>query len=64
MPRFGIPNQGHHQRFREIAQVNWRRGLFRVWLLLSAAWTMLMMMRKQPTKPATLPTEPVYGTVQ
>jgi hypothetical protein len=39
MPRFGIPNQGR-QRIHHIAQVNWRRGLFRVWLLLSAAWTM------------------------
>src|SRR5215471_3920210 len=40
MPHFGVPNQGRRQRIRDIAQVNWRRGLFRVWLLLSAAWTM------------------------
>jgi hypothetical protein len=40
MPRFGIPNRNANQRIREIAQVNWRRGLFRVWLLLSAAWIM------------------------
>jgi len=40
MPHFGVPNQGRRQRIRDIAQVNWRRGLFRVWMLLSAAWTM------------------------
>src|SRR5262245_41095589 len=40
MPRFGIPNRKANKRIREIAQVNWRRGLFRVWLLLSAAWIM------------------------
>jgi len=40
MPHFGVPNQGRRQRIHDIAQVNWRRGLFRVWLLLSAAWTM------------------------
>ena len=27
-------------RIGQIAQVNWRRGLFRLWLLLSAAWIM------------------------
>jgi|RhiMetStandDraft_4_1073278.scaffolds.fasta_scaffold04887_3 hypothetical protein len=40
MPRFGIPNRNANERIREIAQINWRRGLFRVWLLLSAAWIM------------------------
>ena len=39
MSRFGIPKQGQ-QRLRDIAQVNWRRGLFRVWVLFSAAWMM------------------------
>ena len=40
MPRFGIPNRESGGRIGQIAQVNWRRGLFRVWLLLSAAWIM------------------------
>gem|GEM_PF-426630 len=40
MSHFGTPKQGRPQRLRDIAQVNWRRGLFRIWLLLSAAWTM------------------------
>jgi hypothetical protein len=40
MPRFGIPNRESGGRIGQIAQVNWRRGLFRVWLLLSAAWFM------------------------
>ena len=40
MPRFGIPNRERAGRIGQIAQVNWRRGLFRVWLLLSAAWIM------------------------
>jgi len=25
---------------RELAPINWRRGRFRIWLLLSAAWIM------------------------
>jgi hypothetical protein len=40
MPRFGIPNQEFTQRAGQAARVNWRRGLFRVWLLLSASWIM------------------------
>ena len=40
MPRFGIPNREPGGRIGQIAQVNWQRGLFRVWLLLSAAWIM------------------------
>ena len=39
-PGDGTPNRNANQRIHEIAQVNWRRGLFRVWLLLSAAWIM------------------------
>lgn len=39
MRRFGV-----HREFDEKGSpakpVNWRRGLFRVWLLLSAAWIM------------------------
>jgi hypothetical protein len=37
MARFGIPR--HPRRENDNSpQVNWRRGLFRVWLLISAAW--------------------------
>jgi len=40
MPRFGIPNRESGGRIGQIAQVNWQRGLVRVWLLLSSAWVM------------------------
>jgi hypothetical protein len=40
MPHFGIPRRASDERINKVTQVNWRRGLFRVWLLLSAAWTM------------------------
>ena len=40
MPRFGIPRRESDSRTNEITQVNWRRGVLRVWLLLSAAWIM------------------------
>jgi hypothetical protein len=35
MPNFGIPNRGTSQ---ERHALNWRRGLFRVWLLMSGGW--------------------------
>jgi hypothetical protein len=35
MVRYGLP-----RRSEEALLVNWRRGLFRVWLLISAAWMM------------------------
>jgi hypothetical protein len=38
MPRFGIPRRDSDAQ--AVIQVNWRRGLLRVWLLLSAAWIM------------------------
>jgi hypothetical protein len=40
MPRFGIPHRESDERANKVIQVNWRRGLLRVWLLLSAAWIM------------------------
>jgi hypothetical protein len=40
MARFGIPRRGSDEQANNIAQINWRRGLLRVWLLLSAAWIM------------------------
>jgi hypothetical protein len=39
MAKFGMPRRiPDHARANAPAEVNWRRGLFRVWLLLSAAW--------------------------
>jgi hypothetical protein len=35
---FGVPRRATNGRPNEA--VNWRRGLLRVWLLLSAAWLM------------------------
>jgi hypothetical protein len=41
MPNFGLPRRASdHVRGNAPAEVNWRRGLFRVWLLVSAAWIM------------------------
>lgn len=40
MPRFGIFRRGSYAQANKVMQVNWRRGLLRVWLLLSAAWIM------------------------
>jgi hypothetical protein len=39
MVRYGIPRRSFRNE-EEPLLVNWRRGLFRVWLLLSAAWLM------------------------
>ena len=38
MRRFGLP-QGK-PGLNQAEQLNWRRGLLRVWILLSAAWIM------------------------
>jgi hypothetical protein len=40
MPRFGIPRRDFDEQDTNVLKVNWRRGLLRVWLLLSAAWIM------------------------
>ena len=41
MARFGIPRRASDMQVNERTKaVNWRRGLIRVWLLLSAAWIM------------------------
>jgi hypothetical protein len=37
---FGIPRRADSAKVEEPAAVNWRRGLFRVWLLFCAAWMM------------------------
>ncbi|MGA9339099.1 MAG: hypothetical protein WBV66_15785 [Pseudolabrys sp.] len=40
MPRFGIHRREFDEQESNALQVNWRRGLMRVWVLLSAAWIM------------------------
>jgi hypothetical protein len=43
MPNFGIPRRtsaGDLHAEAASSPVNWRRGLFRVWLLVSAGWVM------------------------
>ena len=40
MPRFELPRQFPDEQTNKVAQINWRRGLLRIWLLLSAAWIM------------------------
>jgi hypothetical protein len=38
MQHFGIPRRVDEVRKGEATPVNWRRGLLRLWLLLSGAW--------------------------
>jgi hypothetical protein len=40
MPLYSIPRRPFRPEASEPAAVNWRRGLFRVWLLVSAGWIM------------------------
>jgi len=41
MPRFGIPRRDLGNNESEAKPpLNWRRGLLRIWLLVSAAWVM------------------------
>ena len=40
MPNFGIPRRANDNEKQDRATLNWRRGLLRVWLLLSAGWIM------------------------
>jgi hypothetical protein len=40
MAPYGIPRRSFSVKEEEPLPVNWRRGLFRVWLLFSAAWMM------------------------
>jgi hypothetical protein len=40
MPNFGIPRRAAADFRAESGSLNWRRGLFRVWILLSAGWIM------------------------
>jgi len=40
MPHFGMPRRIVETPVSSKTQVNWRRGFFRVWLLVSGAWIM------------------------
>jgi len=40
MPNFGIPRRAAADFRAESGSLNWRRGLFRGWILLSAGWIM------------------------
>jgi hypothetical protein len=40
MPLDSIPRRSFAPPTSEPMPINWRRGLFRVWVLLSAAWVM------------------------
>ena len=40
MPFYGIPRRARTPQSKELALFNWRRGLFRIWLLLSVGWIM------------------------
>jgi hypothetical protein len=40
MPPYSIPRRTMNPPMSEPVPINWRRGLFRVWLLISAAWIM------------------------
>jgi hypothetical protein len=40
MPNFGIPRRTNDNEKQDRATLNWRRGLLRVWLLLSGGWIM------------------------
>jgi hypothetical protein len=38
MPTYGIPRRSLAPQAKELAPFNWRRGVFRIWLLLSVGW--------------------------
>ncbi len=40
MPNFGLRSRTAGNEEREGPVLNWRRGLFRVWLVMSAGWIM------------------------
>jgi hypothetical protein len=40
MATFGIPRRPTIVKAEEPARINWRRGLFRIWALVSIAWMM------------------------
>src|ERR1700751_3567918 len=40
MPPYGLPNRPFRAEREKSAPINWRRGMFRIWILVSAAWIM------------------------
>jgi hypothetical protein len=40
MPPYTIPRRSFTPHSSEPVPINWRRGLLRIWLLISAAWIM------------------------
>jgi hypothetical protein len=44
MPHFGMPRRVVETPASNRTQVNWKRGFFRTWLLLSGAWIMSWML--------------------
>jgi len=40
MPIYGIPRRSYTPQVNQLTPVRWRRGLFRIWLLVSAGWIM------------------------
>jgi hypothetical protein len=40
MPLYSVPRRSFPPEGEQKPPVNWRRGLFRIWLLISAAWIM------------------------
>lgn len=40
MPLYSIPRRSFAPPVSEPTPINWRRGLFRVWVLMSVAWVM------------------------
>jgi len=40
MPLHSVPRRSFSPQVSEPAPINWRRGMFRVWALVTAAWIM------------------------
>jgi hypothetical protein len=40
MPLHSIPRRSHSPPVTDPTPINWRRGVFRIWLLMSAGWVM------------------------
>jgi len=40
MPHYSVPRRPFGSQNEEPVPINWRRGMLRVWLLVSAAWMM------------------------
>jgi hypothetical protein len=40
MPPYSVPRRPFSAQNEEPIPINWRRGMFRVWILVSAAWIM------------------------